>query len=279
MPHVLNQRMYATSSPFVWQSAPMKPVYRHRTMEAMYSDYYAGYERIRTPRGFVTESLKRVAELWLFYLGPALSLPLLALCRLRDDRVRLLLWTCAAGIVAILVTTYFRPHYFAPFLAATYGVLIAGLRKLSAFRSRKVRWGLALAGAVPVICIVMLVLRIAADPLKIPYRDEWRATWYNTPRGNVARARLLEQLRHSGAQHLVIVRYDDNHWLHEEWVYNDADIDHSAVVWARDMGASANRDLVAYYRSRMIWLLRPDRRPLRLEPYPDPNAMSHSGRP
>jgi hypothetical protein len=51
-------------------------------------------------------------------------------------------------------------------------------------------------------------------------------------------------------------------------VYNAADIDGAKIVWARDMGRSANRQLVDYYRDRHIWCLAPDRDPSALQSCP-----------
>ena len=56
----------------------------------------------------------------------------------------------------------------------------------------------------------------------------------------------------------MVVRYGPNHDVHEEWVYNHADIDGSIVIWARDMGDARNRELLDYYRDRRVWLLELD---------------------
>ena len=72
----------------------------------------------------------------------------------------------------------------------------------------------------------------------------------------------------TGGQHLVIVRYTPDHWAHEEWVYNRADINASQIVWARDMGAFGNQDLLKYYPSRSKWLFEPDKS-MNIVPYPD----------
>jgi hypothetical protein len=66
---------------------------------------------------------------------------------------------------------------------------------------------------------------------------------------------------------LVFVRYFSTHGYHE-WLHNAADIDHSRVVWALDLGASQNDKLKAYYPDRKVWLMEPDALPPRLAPYP-----------
>jgi len=50
-------------------------------------------------------------------------------------------------------------------------------------------------------------------------------------------------------------------------VYNGANIDKSKVVWARDMGAAENEELIHYYKDRRAWLLEADETPPRLAPY------------
>ena len=63
------------------------------------------------------------------------------------------------------------------------------------------------------------------------------------------------------------MRYRPDHEILEEWVYNGADIDGSKVVWARDMGAAKNQELIDYYKDRRVWLVEPDEKPVRVTPY------------
>jgi hypothetical protein len=84
------------------------------------------------------------------------------------------------------------------------------------------------------------------------------STARQAPHGINARPRLIADLQRQGGRHLVIVRYTPTHDIHEEWVNNDADIDGSPVVWARDMGEEKNRELLDYYKDRHVWLLEPD---------------------
>jgi hypothetical protein len=65
----------------------------------------------------------------------------------------------------------------------------------------------------------------------------------------------------------VIVRYAPDHVPHEDWVYNDADIDGALVVWAREMDAGRNAALLHYFHDRHAWLLEPDRDVLKLSDY------------
>jgi hypothetical protein len=75
---------------------------------------------------------------------------------------------------------------------------------------------------------------------------------------------MIRDLERTGGKHLIVVRYGPSHDTGQEWVYNDADIDGSPVVWARGMSPAEDRQLLEYFKDRKAWLLEPDRKPLRL---------------
>jgi hypothetical protein len=77
----------------------------------------------------------------------------------------------------------------------------------------------------------------------------------------------MAQLDATSGDHLVIVRYEPQHDTDWEWVYNDADIDHAKVVWARDMGAAQNEELIDYFKSRRAWTVDADEEAPQLLPY------------
>jgi hypothetical protein len=66
----------------------------------------------------------------------------------------------------------------------------------------------------------------------------------------------------------VIVRYGPNHNLHFPVIYNRARIDESPVVWARELGAQRDEELLRYYSNRTALLFEPDETPPRIGPYP-----------
>jgi len=114
---------------------------------------------------------------------------------------------------------------------------------VSAFRGRRIGLGVARAA------VVLLLFQTATA---IPER-------LRHPFGLRSRAEVVNKLSHMPGKHLIIVRYGPAHNINFDWVYNDADIDRSKVVWARDMGAEQNAKLLAYYRDRQVWRLIVDR--------------------
>ncbi len=91
--------------------------------------------------------------------------------------------------------------------------------------------------------------------------------WYGTAPLGLERAGALRHLEALPGRQLAIVRYFPGHNPLDDWVYNAADIDGSKVVWARDMGADRNQELIRYFKDRVVWLVEPDIAPLRISPY------------
>ena len=164
-------------------------------------------------------------------------------------------------LLATAVETWTSPHYLAAATGLLYLVIVQCMRHL-----RLSRWGgrpsgAAIVRAIPVICCALIVLRVAAVASGAQIEPRW-------PRGNLERATILRKLQASPGQHIVIVGYTAGHDLDHEWVYNDADIDSAKVIWARDMGAPANSELLQYFQDRHVWRVNPDQNPSRLEPGP-----------
>jgi len=114
--------------------------------------------------------------------------------------------------------------------------------------------------AIVVIACAMIVLRVTAAAAHAQIEPAW-------PRGNLARAAIVETLEQSPGRHLVIVSYGPHHNVDWEWVYNAADIDSAKIIWARDMGERDNQELLNYFQDRTAWQLNGDESPPRLEPY------------
>jgi hypothetical protein len=202
-----------------------------------------------------------------FYLGFALALPLFAFRRvLYDKRIRLLLLTAVVFAIGMSVETWLLPHYAAPFTAILYAILLQCMRHLRFWRPSGRNSGLFLVRAIPVMCTILVGLRLYAQPLHLgmPAGAICGKAWFGTAPRGLARAAVLKQLESNPGPQLAIVRYAPQHDPVVEWVYNAADIDHSKVVWARDMDAAKNGELLRYYKNRQAWLIEPDFNPPRI---------------
>ena len=263
MTYQVNRETYATAPYFLWQKPRPEPAYNHKVMRDFYHWELTQFEENRTLGGFLRRTRDKLAALWLFYLGPALTLPLLAFPWIvHDRRMRFPLVALAAFVAGLAPQTWTLPHYFAPATALLYLILLQCMRHLRLWRGRHSGYGTAAVRMFVVVCCAMFVLRIFAAITNTAIEPAW-------PRGNLDRAATIEQLKRLPGYHLVLVRYQPtygvNHDVDHEWVYNDADIDGAKIVWARDMGDRENQELLRYFHDRHVWVLNGDQAPPRLQ--------------
>ncbi len=272
LPYTVNRATYASAPHFLWQAPRPIPHYRHAVMR----EFYSGWEldwflKARTPSGFLKNIAKRILGAESFYLTFALALPLFLFPRtLGDRRIRFLLCVAAVFLLGLGVETWFIPHYMAPFTAVLYAILMQCMRHLRAWRPDGRLSGIFLVRAVPAICILLVGLRLYAQPLNITLTGDTYSSksWFGTAPRGLPRAHMQQQLQGNPGRQLAIVRYSSSHDPIVEWVYNAADIDHSKVVWAREMDAASNRELLDYFKDRKAWLIEPDFNPPRISLYP-----------
>jgi len=256
MPEVLNQKVYAMAPLFLWQQPRPEPSYNHPVMREYYLACLQTFQGERSLPGLWNKTLQLVLLFWLLFVGPALSILLLAFpFTRRDRRMRYPLFIGAFFMLALWLETYMQAHYFAPATALIFVVILQGMRHLAHWRRRG--FEPAFVRLVPLIYCAVLTIRLIAIPNRM-----FGETW---PRGNLNRASVVRTLEASRGQHLVIVQYDKNHDPGDEWVYNSADIDKSKVVWARDMGEANNQELLRYFSGRRVWLVHPDESPRLLQ--------------
>ena len=262
MTYQVNAETYDAAPFFLWQAPRPQSVNHDDVIRDFYRWQLQVFERSRTFTGYVRRSAAELISWWKFYLGPLLTVPLLALPLVVRRRQMLLpLLICAAVAAALAVETWYRPDYCSPATCALYLVLVQGIRYLSHWSRAGRPVGRALVRAIPVLACAMILLRLAAAIVHVQIEP---AAW---PRGNLERAMILHQLQHFPGRQLVVVVYGPSHNFHFEWVYNDADIDASKVAWARDMGNGANQELLSYFKDRRVWEVNADASPPRLQSY------------
>src|SRR6185369_6032818 len=259
MPHTLNTGTYHSVGMFLWQHASPEKQYRNEQFEEFYNDWERNNYRNTWAdvRRVSWEKIQRYSSAYL-WLGMLLILPALPFA-LRDRKMRLPWITLAFGAFAVFSVIWSNAQYAAPFTCAVYLLIVQAIRHL---RTMRKPYGVALSRAV----VVLLVLDVAAivrlhrcDPL----------TW--TCEGDVSRFAVIDKLSQQPGKHLIMVRYhEEEHNIHDEWVYNAADIDHAKIIWARELDARQNRKLFNYYSDRQIWLVTPDSDNTYLAPYTPP---------
>jgi hypothetical protein len=264
LPHVLNTRVYHTTGLFLWDHKGPEMHY----CNAQFEEFYNGWARDNyenTWQDVVRVTREKVVRYGLtyFWIGALLALPALP-ALFRDRKMRLLLATFLLVTAAALVVIWSNAHYAAPLTCLVFALIVQAMRYLRTFRIKAGPVGIALSRAIVFLLVLDTGINTArgiCDPLLWPCQ------------GDPSRTAVISKLEHTPGKHLVMVRYEpDNHNIHDEWVYNGAEIDTAKVLWARELDPQQNAKLFAYFKDRKIWLVTPDTDNTYLEPYTPPTT-------
>ena len=258
-PHNLYVRTYDTTPVFIWGQRQPPRQYNNQ----QFADFFVDWEREEYPgtfAGFKNASWLKVTRYstTFFWMGLLLALPGLPFA-FRDRRIRLLVITFLLGLAGLFTVTWSNAHYAAPLTGVIFALFVQSIRHLRTIRIARRPIGIALSWAIVALLAFdtgSAVKQHSCDPL----------SW--TCQGDASRAAILKKLESTPGKHLVVVRYEEGHNVHDEWVFNGADIDGAKVLWARELSAEQNHKLFAYFKSRNIWLVEPDTDNTELIPYP-----------
>ena len=260
-PYALNTQTYRTTGLFLWDRQKEPLEYHNQQFEDFYNgwereDYRNTWQDVRRVSG---EKLTRSGSTY-FWWGALWLLPGLPFVFF-DRKMRLPLLILLIGTAGFLVLIWSMPHYAAALTGVIFLLLVQAIRHLRTIRFRGRPLGLALSWAVlfqPVADVSLSVKNHACDPL----------AW--TCQGDPSRAAIAKTLSNTPGKHLIIVRYEEDHNLHDEWVYNGAEIDTAKVLWARELDPAQNAKLFAYFKDRQVWQVEPDTDNTELIPYSPP---------
>lgn len=241
MPHKVYEDAYTLLTEYFYFLPPKthQPVYHHELIRKFFVDVDAPmYYKIRH------NPLIALYRVWfaLTFIFSPITLAAFAGGALLSRGIRVLLCLAIAGAVllAMALEVTANSHYYAPAIGAFFIPVAIGLYLLR-------RAGRGYGPALVLLYVVAVFTTLPVQVVQESHRPD-------TPREQV-----LSTLKRAGGRHLILVRYAPDHSPHIEFVFNQADIDGSKVIWARDMGAAANRELLDYYPDRKVWLLEPDR--------------------
>jgi hypothetical protein len=328
-PHFIEQREITTAI-FLWQhdkppipyANPQFDDFYHNFMPSLYQASWAAAKG---------QWWYKSTDFWEFFLGPALSIPFLALpWVLIEPRNRLLLAQVALSAVGLWVIVYYHAHYAAPLMATVCVLMMQCLRVLHRLRIFGRAVGVALTRLIVLFSLligpiyfaqsvisqpsalfewshrhsllalafpllVLLLLRAGFSLAKRPVAP-WRAYLsaacelllvlaivlqlcemqrnlyadafpYVDDLNEPFRNPVEKQLAALPGEHLVLVRYSKDHNSGEEYVYNEADIDHAKIVWAREIPGAEFSPLLNYFRNRDVWVFEPDSDDATVSPY------------
>lgn len=274
--YVLNEKEYGWPLVLPGQK-PTEPRFRHKELQQYYEWEKGELEKKNSLAATATFAPWRVIMGWTFFIGPALSIGLLHLKRvLANRRLRIIVVSAAACALPVFLEAGY-PHYLAPAAACLMAIAVQGLRYARASRIAPIRGRVAVPLAFSVLSLLIGVHVIAA-PLKIPYLGAQNNfhSWCCVTTDGILRKKVETTVAAQPGMHVILIRYHHKEFKGIEWVYNGADIDGARIVWARDMGAARNEELVRYYPSRRFWIVDADDVPAVVRPYGGASTVGES---
>ena len=255
----VNQKAYGWPMGLAW-TPPHKIEFRNIELKNYY-DYELGErEKVDGPIDFVEYLTFRLQEYWRFFLGPALTVPLIMIARVYRRKPMLILGL-AGGVFAILLEGAASPHYLAPATAVIIAIVIECCRH---FHARRIPIVPMLAATMALV----LALRIGAQNLGLPYTQDLNyQSWCCKVQGNMNKLRITRALERIPGEHLVFVKAKTDPFNLLPWIYNAANIDAARIVWARDLGPERDAQLAAYFHGRQVWVVDPNVEPAALVKY------------
>ena len=245
MPYVLNHRTYWTLPFFLWEKgnphlAASDPVFG-QFMKVTALDYKLA--EMSSVSGLMGIEIRRLSQNWLFYVGPALTLPVfigLLSSVFFNSGLRIAIWVAVFTASACTACLYNLLHYAAPATVVVYLLAAEGLRYLWEQNEHCHR------AFVAAVCATVLVASLA---------KQTGSSVINTVfASRNAREAIAQQLANTPGEHLVLVSYDlEKHYPGNELVHNGASFESEKILWARSKGNGNDTDLCRAYPGRKFW--------------------------
>jgi len=272
LPYTLSQYQYGVPTSLTVQPNPVP----HLPLTPQQQLDYRMQTSFRPAHGETLQTffarLEYRVRYYRFYFLPPLYVALLAfLAALREYRFAWVAFTLALFAVGTNFFPAFQVHYIAAATCLFVLVSVAGLERISRWSLRGWPVGLEIAGIIFFLCAahflfwygVHLFEPSGVSQAMLPYE-----TWTGINQGNPERRIAVNrQLAEIPGKLVVFVRYSPLHIFQEEWVWNAADPGAARIMWARDLGADEDRELLRAWPDRQPLLFEPDVRPMRLTPY------------
>jgi hypothetical protein len=249
LPHILNERTYSPLPLFVWQRAKANPTFRDPAFAKFFkvTEEEYGYEKTKSIGGLINVLGGRFLADWFFFVGPALSFPVLLgfMSSVSQPRLRIVVLAVFTMAIALALCIYTMLHYAAPGTVAVYLFAAEGLRYL---------WRQGRDGErafVVAVCLTVVVTSLT--------RQTGSAAINSTFALPDTRKLVTQQLDNKPGKQLVLVSYDlERHYPGDELVHNGADFNSEKILWARSKGVESDRELCQTYPRRSFWMVKTD---------------------
>ncbi|HZQ53780.1 MAG TPA: hypothetical protein VFB14_16380 [Bryobacteraceae bacterium] len=269
LPYMLSRKLYGTVQGYFFEKAYYVTTPMPRDIRMEYQKQLDMHARRKSLRGLAAATVGRLRTFWTFYLGPALTIPLLFLPFIwRRPNMGIV----AASLIVVgfdnLTFHAYEPHYSAPVACLILLVVVLCFERLRHTGPA----GLFLSRSLPIVCALSLLIPMFGrwiQPALPAQLSGVNRLWDSEFQRPFPREQLRAQLLKQGGKDLVFVRYRyPEHDLDNEWVFNRANLDQAKIIWARELDPESDRRLIERFPGRKIWLGEPDLKPPRIIPYP-----------
>ena len=253
LPYSLHHAQYHRVPLFVFQNVdetkPEIPPVIKKLDERWVSEFYENY---KNPLAAIKSTAERIPIylVWLTRSPFLLILFLLSVFTFAKGDNRDFIWKMrvilAVFLVALVLTTFKGDRFIAPVVGIAFVLLTAAAKML--YRKGGF-WKITIL-SLPLIAGGGFILGTLALELK------------RTPVSEAAdnlqtRRQIVENLRSQGGKHLIFVETDEARPADARfYVYNEAEIANSRIIWAHNLNSDENRVLIEHYGNRKIWLLK-----------------------
>jgi hypothetical protein len=262
LPYQLSRYQYGIPATFTLQPNPVPHQPLSVEQQIDYDAQFAVHGPGTDTLGSYVHRLFVRVRFYGFFFPPPLYLILPAfLLSLRERRYLLVAAALAVLWLGDGFYPYFYPHYVAVATCLFVLVSVESLRQLT-----RLRIGGELATLLLTLCLAYFAFWYGAYAIGVAVseQDTWNAVNSGDPESRID---INEALQRQPGRQLIFVHFSPRHGA-QEWIHNGADIDHSRVIWAIDLGDTENAALRHYYPDRRVWLLEPDARPPKLSELP-----------
>jgi hypothetical protein len=268
LPYDVYTATYEPVPHFIFQPIRPFPKYNHAEIQ----EYFNWPDKVRQQRT-LTGMVARAAEVAGFpprnssrraFMHPRILTNILfaialigsVVLLIRDRKMRVPLGILGLMMSGFLVETWFYDHYAAPMTGLTFLLIVQAMRRVSVWRWRRHPHGRAL----PVLLVATAFTAV------LIYASAGLRMLVERPQDiKVDRPRVLAQIGRHPGKHLIFVHFGPDFTIHDgDWIYNEPDIDSARIVWARDMGARKNAELLRYFTDRQPWMVYKDNDPARI---------------
>jgi len=249
LPHLLNERTYSPFPLFLWEKAKPDMTFR----DPAFAKFYAvtkteyNYHETKSLSGLWSLESGRVGSDWFFYVGVALTFPVLLgiLSSARTAHLRIVLFAATSTAVALALCIYSLPHYAAPATVTLYVFVAEGLRYLWQ------RHGWGERAFVIGVCLTVVITSLT--------RQTGSTAVHSTFAFPDLRELIARHIEKEPGKQLVLVSYDmEHHYPGDELVHNGADFPSEKILWARSKGTGNDSDLCPAYSDRTFWSVTSD---------------------